>query len=128
MSISARATAAIQEAPRNASDRDRLREEWRLASLAWSEAEDDACRLEEKRKMFLDEAALQLYDSGKGMPMNRAEKEARASLNFAKLCERMHDARRKANDLRIAMQNADRVYWEQVNQDANTRAEMRLSR
>jgi len=126
MSISARATAGITEIPRNSLDRDHLRETWRLAALSWSEAEDVASRLEEKRKMFLDEAALRLHEDG--MPMSRAEKEARASLNFSCLCEMMHDARRKANDLRIAMQNADRMYWEAVNQEANTRAEMRLQR
>lgn len=126
MTISARATATVQEPTRNTLDRDHLREAWRLAALAWSEAEDAASRLEEKRKIFLDEAALRLHEDG--MPMSRAEKEARASLNFSKLCERMHNARRKANDLRIAMQNADRMYWEAVNQDANSRAEMRMTR
>lgn len=126
MSISARATAKIQEVPRDPHDRDRLREEWRLLALEWSALQDKADRMDEGRKILLDELCLALAVDGTSV--SKAEKEARTSEQFRGYLRRMHDAKKAANDARIAMQNADRLYWESVSSEANERVERRMSR
>lgn len=125
-SIAARASAGITEIPRNSLDRDRLREEWRLLAMEWSALQDNADRLDEGRKILLDECTIRLMETR--MPASRAEKEARTSEQFKNYLRKMHDAKRAANDARIAMQNADRLYWESVSNEATERAERRMSR
>jgi hypothetical protein len=131
MSISAEAIALrnqplIRETPRNENDRDRLREEWRLISKNWSHAEDNARRLEEGRKILMSELKLALIKAGSRTTL--AEDEARTSEQFKQYVRRMHDARRVANDLKIEMENADRLYWSNVTGEANERTERRMSR
>jgi hypothetical protein len=125
--ISQRAMARpITDSPRNVADRDRLREEWRLLALEWSALQDAADRLDEGRKILLDECTLRLIEAG--MPVTKAEKEARTSEQYRGYVRKLHDAKRSAQDARIAMQNADRLYWEAVSVEATTRAELRISR
>jgi hypothetical protein len=130
MSNSARALQARAleptEAPRDPYDRDRLREEWRLAALAWAAAEDQAERLDEGRKVLLDRLTLEIAAEVKSI--ERARMVARTSWQFQEWLADMHAAKRKANDCRIAMQNADRLYWAHVGNEANERVEKRLSR
>ena len=126
MSISERATANIVPIPRDGNDLDRLREEWRILAKQWVAAEDRADRLEEGRKMLMAELILALVKEG--MPRTRAEDEARTSEQFKNYVRKFHDAKREANDLRIDMQNADRLYWERNNAEATERAERRMSR
>jgi len=109
-------------------DRDRLREMWRLAAAEWSAAEDNASRLEEGRKIIIDEMVLNLTEGDGAMAASKAERVARTSEQFKGYLRKMHDARRQANDARIAMQDADRRYWESVSVEANERAERRMSR
>jgi hypothetical protein len=130
MSNSARALQARApeppEYPRDPYDRDRLREEWRLAALAWSAAEDEAARLDEGRKVLLDRMALELQHEVRSI--ERARMIARTSDEFGGYLARLHTAKRRANDCRIAMQNADRLYWAHVGNEANERVERRMSR
>ena len=127
MTTSERASALVRPIPRDPSDLDRLREEWRLISLEWSAAEDEAARLEEKRKVLLAQMKIELMDSHK-MPASRAEDVARSSPQFGQHLEAMHQARRRANDLQIKKTNADRLYWDANNRAANDRAERRMTR
>lgn len=124
--ISQRATANIRPVPRDTNDMNRLREEWRLVAKEWVAAQDRADRLEEKRKIALDELTLALVKEG--MPVSKAEKEARTSAQFKDVLRQYHDAKRHANNLRIDMQNADRLYWERNNHEATERAERRMAR
>ena len=126
MSISDRARAAVTEMPRKASDRDRLREEWRLLALRRNEAEDRAKRYEEGRKILLARLRLELIEAGE--KPTRVDDIARNSKQFRAYCQRMFDARKYANDLHIEAENADRLYWSQNNAEAQQRAEMRMSR
>jgi hypothetical protein len=130
MSNSARAMQARApdppEYPRDPYDRDRLREEWRLAALAWAAAEDEAARLDEGRKVLLDRMALELQQEVRSL--ERARMIARTSDEFGGYLARLHTAKRKANDARIAMLDADRRYWANVGSEANERVERRMSR
>jgi hypothetical protein len=130
MSNSARALQARApepaEYPRDPYDRDRLREEWRLAALAWAAAEDEAARLDEGRKVLLDRMTLELQQEVRSV--ERARMIARTSDEFGGYLARLHAAKRKANDARIQMQNADRLYWAHVGSEANERVERRMSR
>lgn len=122
--ISARASAGVAQTNL---DRDRLREQWRLAALEWSRAEDNASRLEEGRKLLLDDMTLRLVEGGE-KSMALAEKKARVSEQFRGYLRKMHDARRIANDLKIEASAADRIYWDHNNREATERAERRMSR
>jgi hypothetical protein len=114
-----------QEYPRSPYDRDRLREEWRLAALAWSAAEDEAARLDEGRKVLLDRMTLELQPEFRSV--EKARMVARTSDEFGGYLARLHTAKRKANDAKIMMLNADRLYWANVGQEANQRSERRMS-
>lgn len=117
---------AITDIPRDVRDRDRLREEWRIAAKSAVDAEDIASRLEEGRKIVLDEITLSFVE--KGESVSKAERMARTSERFKKYVRDMHAARKAANDLKIEAQNADRLYWSNVGHEANERAERRMSR
>lgn len=106
-------------------DRDALREQWRLAALEWSRIEDAASRLEEGRQIVLAEEVLALVEAGE--PITRAEKIARTSERWKSYVRTMHDARKAANDARIERDNRDRIYWAHAAQEANARAEMKLT-
>lgn len=111
---------------------DVLREEWRVLACKWSAAQDRANRFDEGRKLLLDEITLRLANGSSeggmsGMSVSRAEKEARTSQQFRDYLRSMYDAQREAQDLRIEMQHADRVYYEQVGAEALGRAELRLT-
>lgn len=112
--------------PADPTDRDHLREQWRLSALEWSRLEDAASRLEEGRQMVLAEETLALIALGDRA--TTAEKKARVSDRFKQYVRTMHDARRDANDARIEMQNHDRLYWAHATHEANERAERKLSR
>lgn len=126
MSISERASALVQQVKRDPGDLDRLREEWRLKAETYSAAKDRAKRMEEGRKLLLDEMALRLKIGG--MAMDRARMEARTSKEFRAYLEEMHVAAREAQDAWIAQEVADRVYWELKGRNADDRAEKRMTR
>lgn len=126
MSISDRAQANVSPMPRQANDRDRLREEWRMIALQWSDAEDRAKRYEEGRKILLARMRIELIEAGE--KATRADDVARNSKQFRTYAKRLYDARKLANDLWIEKENADRLYWSQNNAEAQHRAEMRMSR
>ena len=106
---------------------DVLREEWRELAYKWSAANDRANRYDEGRKLLLDEITLRLRELEPGLSLSLAEKQARTSKQFKDYLHSMYDAQRKAQDARIAMQDADRLYYEQVGAEAQERAEMRMT-
>lgn len=124
--LSERATATITQIPRDPSDLGRLREEWRLIAKEWTAAQARADEFEEGRKILLSELELALIKEG--MPVSKAEREARTSEQFRTYVRKSHDAKREANDLRIDAKNAELAYWERNNAEATERAERRMSR
>lgn len=126
MNISERATANIVPMQRDASDLNRLREEWRILAKQWVQADSRVDELEEGRKMLLAELKLALIKAGS--KLGAAEDEARISQQFKNYVRKYHDAKRVANDLRIDMKNAELAYWERNNAEATERSERRMSR
>jgi hypothetical protein len=105
-------------------DRDHLRETWRLAALAWVEADDKASRAEEGRSIFLNELINGLIEAGQRK--TDAERIARTSDQWKSYVRKMHEMRRLANIARVEEKNRDRTYWESVSHEANARAERRM--
>lgn len=121
-------TASVKTLPVDNRNRDHVREQWRLASLEWSAAEDLASRLESGKKLFLADAISRLKVTSETMSEAKAERIAVTSQHYKDYLRKMHDARRQANDLKIMAEDANRSYWELVNSDANERVERRMSR
>ena len=107
-------------------DRDRKREEWRLASERWIWAEDAASRLEEGRKILLDELVNNLLQQNAKLTQTAAERLARTSDAFKAHVNSMHNARTQANLLKLAMLDLDRIYWQGVSQEATARSERKM--
>jgi hypothetical protein len=132
-SISQRAVAAssrplVQDIPHDAQDRDRLREEWRLAALKWVELDDNAQRLKDGKSIFFDELVATLLEHNKELRQTQAERMANTSDAYKQYLRKMHDARKAAAVQRIESEDADRRYWAHVNHEANERTERRMTR
>lgn len=126
MTISQRAIAASQDRTPDPSNRDDLRELWRLSALSAARKKDVASRLEEGRKILLAVMTKRLVDAG--LAVSKAEMEARASQEFQDHVEQMHIARLEADEAWIESQNRERIYWDNVSAEATHRAEARLAR
>jgi len=124
--ISQRAIAASQDRHPDPTDRNDRLEIWRIAAELHSEKRDRARRLEEGRKILLAVMTKRLVATG--MPVTKAETEARASDEFQNYVEDMHVAAREADDAWIEAQYQDRLYWASVSHQADVRTEKRLTR
>jgi len=121
-SISQRAIG-VTDTPRDPTDRDRLREEWRTAAVDHAKKRDLANRLDEGRKILLSVMITELVDGG--MPVGKAENLARASAKFQDHCQDMHAAKLAADLAWVDAEDKDRVYWSHVSHEANERSERR---
>lgn len=129
MSIAQRAIAAsgppmVQDIQRDPADRDRLREEWRLAADKFVELEDLHLRLKEGKSIFYDELVANLIEGG--MKVGQAERTANTCDAHKKYLRSMHDARKAAALQRNEMEDRDRIYWAHVSKEANARREMAM--
>lgn len=129
MSIAQRAIAAsgqplVQDVARDANDRDRLREEWRLAADKYVELDDHYQRLKEGKSIFYDELVANLIEGG--MKAGQAERTANICDAHKNYLRRMHDARKAAALQRNEMEDRDRIYWAHVSREATTRREMAM--
>lgn len=121
-------TASVKALPVDRRNRDHLREQWRLKALDCSAAEDNARRLEEGKKLVMADAVSRLKAQNDKLSEAAAERIVRTSEQYKGYLRKMHDARRAADDLKIMAEDANRVYWEQVGQEADERTERRMSR
>lgn len=128
MRTSERAMAGVAEIPRNRADRDRLREEWRIAAEATVEAEDAYERIKEGKSIFFDELLNTLLEQNDKLSVNKAERMARTSQAFKNYVSEMHDLRKAFKLAKIDEEDKNRIYWEHVSQEANERVERRMSR
>lgn len=130
MSISQRAIAAaqplVQDVQRDPADRDRLREEWRLAADKFVELDDLFQRLKEGKSIFYDELVGNLIEGG--MKVSQAERTANTCDAHKNYLRRMHDARKAAALQRNEMEDRDRIYWAHVSREATDRTERRMTR
>lgn len=128
MSTSERASALVRPMQRDRTDRDILREEWRLKAKEAAKADALASELKEGKSILLDEMIIRLREGEPGLSDTRAERIARTSQQFKEYVRKMHNAHREAQDLRIECENLNRIYWEAVSADADERAEKRMTR
>jgi hypothetical protein len=106
---------------------DVLREEWRLLATKWAKAKDRAERYDEGRKMLLDQLTLKFCDDDPKLSVGKAEKLARTGEQFKNYLDLMYTAKYECSLAHIEAQNAERIYYERVGDEALSRAEMRLS-
>lgn len=126
--ISERAlNAASKPTPRDPTDRERLREEWRLAAMAHVLADNTYQRAKEGKAIFHSELVGELMDANRGMKLTQAERMVTASPQYKEYVTTMHELRRRAAEAKIVAEDLDRKYWENVSLEANARAEMRMT-
>jgi hypothetical protein len=89
-------------------------------------ADDAASRLEEGRKILLDELINNLLGQNHKLTQSAAERLARTSDAFKNHIKAMHDARTDANLKKIEMLNLDRIYWQGVSEEATARSERKM--
>lgn len=113
------------------SERDLLREKWRLAAIAATQAADKAARAKEGRDIFFDQLVegllAQAGERGEKLSNSAAERQVRVSGAYRQYLRKMHDLKLAADLLKVEAQNADRVYYDSVSADATYRAEMRMT-
>ena len=108
-------------------ERDNLRERWRLSAVEAAQADDRAARAKEGKTIFLDQLIESLVEqSEERLSQAKAERMARTSDAYKKYLRSMHNARLKADLLRIAERDLDRQYWASVSSEATYRVEARL--
>lgn len=138
-SISERAIAAsrpsvVSEIPRDHTDRDRLREEWRLAADEFVRLDDRYQRLKEGKSIFFDELVEALLDNApiedgkKKMSAETAKRTANVCQAHKDYLRKMHDARLDAARQRVEVEDKDRIYWAHVSREATERRERGMSR
>lgn len=124
---SQRAMAGVRPIPRDGSDRDRLREEWRLLALEAVDAKDKADRAREGKSIFLDELIGTLLEQNPQMKKTDAERLANTSDAYKRYLSKMHEMRRLSAVAEIEAENANRLYWDNNNREADARVERRMA-
>lgn len=121
MSTSARASALVQEMPRNERS---WSEQYRIAAKSWVELDGVARMLEETKTAILSKKMKALGD----MPSSHAEREVKASDEWHDFIKAMVDARTAANLSRVKMEYVKMKHMEAQSVEANQRHEARLTR
>lgn len=119
MKISERATNSIREMP----ERDRpVSEEFRIIAKEWTDLDGAARMLEGCREAVLSQMMRRLGD----ISVSRAEREVKASEEWADYIRKMVDARTAANVKRVHLEWLRMRQSEWIAADANARVERRL--
>lgn len=98
-------------------------EQYRLAAKQWVELEGAASLLEETKSAVLAQWMKALGD----VPVSHAEREVKASPEWADFIKKMVDARTAANLAKVKMEFIRMRSMEWQAENANRRAEMRLT-
>jgi hypothetical protein len=101
-----------------------ISEEFRLIAKQWVDADAAARLLEETKTTVLNQRMKALGD----MAVNAAEREVKSSPEWHEFIKELVDARTKANLLKCQMEYIRMKFNEWQALDANSRAEMRLTR
>jgi hypothetical protein len=121
-----------QQMPTNTHDRDVLREQWRLAAVAFEHADDKYQRAKEDKAIFFDALVETLMDQAEKtntkLLQGKAERIARTSKEYKAEVDKVFDLRIAARLALIEEKNADRLYWQQISSEATQRKEMSMSR
>jgi len=99
-----------------------ISEQYRLASLKWVRANAAADLLEETKSAVLSQRMAALGD----VPVSHAERSVKSSPDWQEHIEKIVDARRVANELKVEADVLKMRFYEWQADGANRRAEMRL--
>ncbi len=97
-------------------------EQVRLKGLEWADLDAAARLLEEGKTTYLAQRMAALGD----MPVSKAEREVKASADWADYIKKMVSARTRANKARIEWKFLEAQAWEHRDEEATKRAEMRM--
>jgi hypothetical protein len=104
------------------SDNQPISEQYRLVAKKWVDAEAAASILEDTKSATLSQMMVALGD----MPVSKAEMTVKASGEWSGHVEKIIDARRQANLLKVQLEYLRMRSGEQASHEASKRAEMRL--
>jgi hypothetical protein len=99
-------------------------EQYRLAGLAWVDAEAAASMLEDLKSNVLSEMMGQLLSEG--MAVNRAEQTVKSSSDWKLYVLSIIEARKVANRCKIQVEFLRMRHQEWLSSEANNRTEARL--
>lgn len=97
-------------------------EQFRIVAKDWVTADGAARMLEESKTAVLSQMMKALGDK----PAAHAERDVKASQEWADYLTKMNDARTAANLKKVQMKYIDMKFSEWQSENANKRAEMRL--
>lgn len=101
-----------------------LSEHYMLVGESWADAEAAASLLEDLKSSFLSQK-MQDWIAG-GSALNKAEASVKASDEWREYIEKMVNARKLANKLKVQLEVIRMRAWEQTNQEANNRMAARI--
>ena len=99
-----------------------LSEQFRVVAKAWVDADAAASLLEETKSAVLSQRMAALGD----MPVSHAERQVKSSPDWQEHVEKMVNARKEANLLKLKMEYLRMKFHEWQSDAANRRAEMRM--
>jgi|SRR5581483_990394 len=99
-----------------------LSEQFRLAAKDWVDKEYAASVLEETKSAVLSQRMAELGD----VPVSHAERDVKASKEWAHWIKSMVEARKEANLAKVRMEWIRMRFSEQQSAEATARAEMKL--
>ena len=121
MSISAQTRGMVSEMPE--ADRP-ISEMYRVVAKQWVDADAAASLLEDTKQPIFSQLVLASTDTS----IARAEHTARASLAYREHVEKINEARKRANLLKVQMRYLEMRFSEWQAGDANQRAERKMVR
>lgn len=99
-----------------------ISEQYRLASLKWVKANAAADLLEETKSAVLSQRMAKLGD----VPVSHAERAVKSSPEWQEHIEKIVDARREANEMKVEADFLRMKFYENQSAEASKRAEMKL--
>lgn len=108
--------------PMGSDDNQALSERYRLAALAWVDAEAAASLLEDTKSAVLAEK-MQSYPD---ISVNKAETSVKASPEWRDHIEKIVAARKTANRLKVQMEFIKMKFFERNSSEATARTEMKM--
>ena len=99
-----------------------ISEQCRLASLKWVKANAAADLLEETKSAVLSQRMAKLGD----VPVSHAERAVKSSPEWQEHIEKIVDARREANELKVEAEFLKMKFYENQSFEASKRVEARL--
>jgi hypothetical protein len=103
-----------------------LSEQYRLAALAWIDADSAASILEETKSIIFSEMVGKILEESPKLSVNRAENIVKSSADYKDFVNKMVLARTHADKLKVEVEYIRMKASEQMSAEATARKEMSL--